>query len=187
MSDVDPLTNGNLLPVVFSINCASGIFDQKTVDPAYGNQAPSIWSPSAVYFGERMLRKANGEAVAVIGDMRSSNTNANNDLAYGLFTGFILAQIFGPVHVGNLLTFAKLWLQLKGWTGSGLLNEIEIYNLLGDPTLAVWTHQPPSSAILYPSALVTLIFVASIVVVASKIRRSRRATPIERDSTWRVL
>jgi len=54
------LNNGNLTPVVYSINCASGIFDNETLNPA-----AQAWAyPNAagyVSWAEEMLRMLTGE------------------------------------------------------------------------------------------------------------------------------
>jgi len=65
------LSNGSLLPVVFSVNCASGIFDNETTDD---------FSTGTTYFAERLLRMEGG-AVAVLGDTRNSPSWANTALA----------------------------------------------------------------------------------------------------------
>ena len=77
----------NRFPVVFSINCASGIFDNETVDLAPQFVAPG-YGPSmlSTYFSEAFLRKSDG-ALAVIGDTRISSTTANNHMTLGLFDG----------------------------------------------------------------------------------------------------
>ncbi len=167
-TDVNALTNGALLPVVFSINCASGIFDTETDAAAYNS------SSTLVSFGETFLRKANGGAVAVIGDTRSSSTNVNNDMAEGLFLGVILGKILGQVRLGNVLTFAKVWLTLAGWDGSNLLQELEIYNLLGDPTLEMWTSQPPPATPTFPSVPLAIIL-TGIAPAALTLERKKRA------------
>ena len=76
---------GNRYPVVFSVNCASGIFDNETVDLP-GNVVGGGYGPAvgSTYWAESFLRKADG-ALAVIGDTRSSSTVDNNHLTMGLF------------------------------------------------------------------------------------------------------
>src|SRR5205085_12246632 len=59
---VNDLNNGDLLPVVFSVNCASGFFDNETADGDYGTEVDET------YFAEHLLRKEYGGAVGMLGD-----------------------------------------------------------------------------------------------------------------------
>jgi len=154
---------GNQYPVVFSINCASGIFDNETVDlPANivgGGYGPS---PSTAYFGEIFVRKVDG-ALAFIGDTRDSSTVDNGHLAIGLFDAIFpgLAAGFGGNaavrRLGDVLNHAKAYMAAVD-AGStinmhptdngaaegvkGLRQQLNIYNLLGDPTVKLRTSAP---------------------------------------------
>ncbi|MFT3858450.1 MAG: C25 family cysteine peptidase [Aquabacterium sp.] len=154
----------NRFPVVFSINCASGVFDNETVDlPA------NIWgsgygmSSASTYWAEAFLRKSDG-ALAIIGDTRQSSTTDNNQLTLGLFDGVFpgLIGTYGsgsPVQrLGDLLNYAKTYLSdvasgaqanIHPLGGSGtrpgivdLRQELNIYNLLGDPTVKLRVYPP---------------------------------------------
>jgi len=59
--------NPALLPVVFSINCSSGLFDNETCDNCWGLGIKA----DGIYFCEALLRKANGGAVGAFGATRS--------------------------------------------------------------------------------------------------------------------
>jgi hypothetical protein len=154
----------NQFPVVFSINCASGVFDNETVDLG-SNKVGSGYgmSPSTVYWAETFMRKPDG-ALAVIGDSRQSSTTDNNQLTYGLFDGVFpgLITSFGtssPVQrLGDLLNYAKTYISdvangsqsnqhpfQAGGTRPGIVNlqqELNIYNLLGDPTVKLRVSPP---------------------------------------------
>ena len=68
--DLGSLTNGNLTPVVYSINCASGLFDNETLNP--GAQAWNYGTAvGSSYWAEQLLRM-NGGAVGIIGDTGSA-------------------------------------------------------------------------------------------------------------------
>ena len=119
----------NQFPVVFSINCASGIFDNETVDLA-ANKIGSGYGPGvgSTYWAESFLRKSDG-ALAVIGDSRSSSTTDNNHFTLGLFDG---------VFPGLVPTFG-------GGSRPAIVNlrqELNIYNLLGDPTVKLRVNPP---------------------------------------------
>lgn len=154
----------NRFPVVFSINCASGIFDNETVDlPANvvgGGYGPA---PGTVYWAEAFLRKADG-ALAVIGDSRSSKTIDNNHLTLGLFDAIFPGFIPGyggatPIQrLGDVLNHARAFIAAvdSGATPNlhpfdvggvrpgvwGLRQELNLYNLLGDPTVKLRVSPP---------------------------------------------
>jgi len=134
-------------PVVFSVNCASGVFDNETVDLP-GNKVGGGYGPGvgSVYFAEQFLRKSDG-ALAVIGDTRSSSTVLNNTLAIGLFDAvFPNYQLFGGAsaitRLGDILNHAKSFVASAGYAASDLRQELKIYNLLGDPTVKLRVSPP---------------------------------------------
>lgn len=153
----------NQYPVVFSINCASGIFDNETADlPANLAGAGLGANANAVYWAETFVRKADG-ALAVIGDTRNSSTVDNGHLTIGLFDALFpgLAPGFGstaPVRrLGDLLNHGRAYLAAvdAGSTPNlhpsdngaavgvhGLRQELNIYNLLGDPTVKLRLAAP---------------------------------------------
>ncbi len=154
----------NQFPVVFSINCASGVFDNETVDLS-GNKIDTGYgmSVSSAYWAEAFLRKPDG-ALAIIGDTRQSSSTDNNQLTLGLFDGIFpgLVNTFGtssPVQrLGDLLNYAKTYVQdvangsqtnrhplNSGGSRPGIFNlqqELNIYNLLGDPTVKLRVTPP---------------------------------------------
>jgi len=80
-SHVQALANGNRLPVVWSINCQTGWFDNETDD------ASTSTSSSAVHFSEAWERNPNGGAVGIIGATRVSYSGDNDRLAWGFMDG----------------------------------------------------------------------------------------------------
>ena len=156
----------NQFPVIFSVNCASGIFDDETVNlPAniVGAGYSSFTPLAAVHWGEAFLRKPDG-ALAIIGDTRSSSTIDNNHLTLGLFDAVFPSLIpgYGPatptLRLGDLLNQAKSFVAAvdSGATPNlhpfdvggvrpgvqGLRQELNIYNLLGDPTVKLKVSPP---------------------------------------------
>jgi hypothetical protein len=155
---------GTRYPVVFSINCASGIFDNETINTfnaSVGLPATTL-DPTATYWAEAFIRKADG-ALAIIGDTRNSKTVDNTILAFGLFDAIYpgLAPAFGPSskirRMGDVLNhgFAYLAAVAAGTTPNlhpsdmgavvnvnGLRQEMNIYNLFGDPTVKLRTGEP---------------------------------------------
>lgn len=155
---------GNRFPVVFSINCASGIFDNETVDLP-GTIVGGGYGPGAatVHWAEAFVRRYDG-ALAVIGDTRSSSTVDNNHMTLGLFDGVFPGLIpgYGPLQrverLGDLLNHAKAYVAAVaagsvanqhpldvGGTRPAVVNlrqQLNIYNLLGDPTVKLRTSPP---------------------------------------------
>jgi hypothetical protein len=143
-----PLANGEFQPVLFSINCSSGYFDNETSGGAEGT------SVGGVYFAERLLRQANGGAVGVIGDTRVSPSWPNSALARGLFDAIWPSVEPGygsntsKRRLGDILNHAKLYLATQiGVSGQGtsyadFINELYLYHVIGDPTLEIYTKDP---------------------------------------------
>ncbi|HXF60133.1 MAG TPA: C25 family cysteine peptidase, partial [Caldilineaceae bacterium] len=148
------LSNGNLTPVVYSINCASGLFDNETLNPAaqawpYSNNA------GYVSWAEQMLRMEGG-AVGIIGDTRVSPTWANSALTRGLFDATwpsVLPSYGGATPIrrlGDILNYGKAYMvsqvgvaQTAGSVGNADANtNVVLYHVLGDPTLKLYTSFP---------------------------------------------
>lgn len=141
--DIDSLLNHDRTPVVFSINCTTGIFDNETSDQ---------FSDSSVYFAERLLRKSNGGSVGIIGDSRVSPSWANSAFTRGLFDAIwpdFIPNFGGDKsfrRLGDILNHAKLYLWTQvgatGISGGTVINEMYLWHVIGDPTLEIWTSNP---------------------------------------------
>ncbi len=167
-ADASALTNGALLPVVFSVNCASGLFDNETAGGALGSVA------NATYFAERLLINPNGGAVGVLGDTRNSPSWANSALMRGFIDAIWPAAVPGfggdksKRRLGDILNHAKLYLFTQaGVEGTGVSwadtgDELRLWNCLGDPTLELWTAFPYTLTIPVPSKVLYLNGVLNI-------------------------
>lgn len=147
---VNDLNNGDLLPVVFSVNCASGLFDNETANGDYETVA------DRAYFGETLLRSENGGAVGMIGDTRNSPTWANSALTRGLFDAVWPNTVadFGTTtrhrRLGDILNHGKLYMMSQvGVAGTteapsqwNVSSNLYMWHVLGDPTLEMWTGRP---------------------------------------------
>lgn len=154
VNDVGLLTNGDVdpassledrYPVVFSINCLTGRFDQET-DPDVSTPAES--------FAEVALRQLGGGGVAVIAASRVSSTSRNQYVAQGLFDAYWNNVVIGfnrtiagaptTFRLGDALIYAKDWLltNYPDPSDAYTIDQVEIYHLHGDPTLEVWTEAP---------------------------------------------
>ena len=163
LDDIAGLTNGDLLPVVFSINCQTGWFDRETDEEGAETSGES--------FAENFLLKSGGGAVAVIAATRNSPSYANDRLYRGLldcvWPDFIpgypgladaeAAELAGSRGLGWMLNYAKLYVLSEYPTerdgGANLdgirvhQREFEIFHCLGDPTLELRVAPPVSIGI----------------------------------------
>lgn len=121
LEDISLLKNTRTLPVIFSLTCFIGYFDNP-------------WTPS---LGEELLRARDKGCVATFGAAGRAwlygDYFLNNALFEALFTN-------NHRHLGQITTQAK-W-RMIAWTGS-YWDHVENYNLLGDPAMAIGlpTHQ----------------------------------------------
>ncbi|MEW5802239.1 MAG: C25 family cysteine peptidase [bacterium] len=136
-SNLSGLDTGALSPVVFSINCQSGWFDNETDQDAY---------TTTESFAEQLLTM-DGGALAVIAATRNSPTYPNDDLTRGLteyiWPDFYLAPSGTTTskRLGDVLNAAKMYVE-GGWSGSTAQTEFELFHCLGDPTVTLWTKNP---------------------------------------------
>jgi len=134
-----------LRPVVFSVNCASGLFDNETAPTVYGTTV------GGRYFSERLLLDPNG-AIGILGDTRNSPSWANTALLKGFIDAIWPNTIpaFGPAtsqpRLGDILNHGKMYMMTQIGTtqiSSGTAqNELRLWHVFGDPTLEIWTSSP---------------------------------------------
>ncbi|TFG07172.1 MAG: hypothetical protein EU539_05655 [Promethearchaeota archaeon] len=137
--DIDELNNGDILPVMFSMNCLSGRFDY-----------------SQDCFTETILKAENKGVVGVIGSTRVSYSGFNDELD----KGFIAAiwpeyqssydnYVGKSAKLGHILNFGKMYMYDKyyltggagyPWTPDAIktLTEFEMFTLFGDPELTMF-------------------------------------------------
>lgn len=165
---VSSLTNGTLLPVFFSVNCASGTYD----------------NPAQPSFDELWLRKAGGGAVGVVGDSRNSPTEVNNRMALGMFDAIFPDTLpysgssTSVKTMGDVVNLGKLHTILDSvsirdyyqtqWNASAesatadIRAENRLYGYFGDPSMSIRTTAPlgrfASAATLVSAAKVHAVF-----------------------------
>jgi hypothetical protein len=129
-------SNSTELPVVIAVNCSSA-----------GFQFPG--NPS---FDERLLQRAGGGAVAVLGDTEVSPTVQNDQLTVGYADAMFPATVptFGAAEplteMAEILNAGKLYMasqagptqQLSG----NVYRELLIWHLLGDPSMEIRAATP---------------------------------------------
>ena len=183
VAHVNSLNNGDRLPVVLSINCETGHFDNETDASGHGTQA------SAVYFCEAFQRKANGGAVGIFGHTRVSWSGLNDELCKGFYDAMwpdfdpgypgsgSTEPIYAPIcRMGAVLNFGKFWMYDKyyltggeGYPWGSYLETTEISfemgTWFGDPTMQIWTELPAALDISHPDSVLASTY--SIPVVAT--------------------
>jgi hypothetical protein len=127
-TDVDALSNGSLLPVVMSINCASAAYDTDETS-----------------FVQNALVKADGGAVGVFGDTRNSPSWHNSQLGLGMVDALLPSVLpsEGPAtkqRMGDALINGKLRLAGLSPPGSdgNTRNELYLWHYFGDPSMQMW-------------------------------------------------
>ena len=147
------LTNGGKQPVVFTLNCRTGWFDDET--------DKDTTDPGGDSLAEALIRGNNKGAVAVIGATRVSYSGYNDEFAKGLIDGiwpdfdpgYSGAPAAAGPRLGLVLNAGKMWMYDKyvltgggsyGYTVTPIktTTEFEIFHLLGDPAMRIWTGAP---------------------------------------------
>ncbi|MCD6329567.1 MAG: T9SS type A sorting domain-containing protein [Candidatus Cloacimonetes bacterium] len=133
-ANIAQLVNGELLPMVFSINCQTGWFDSET------DNVPGTFE----CFTEMFIRKEDGGAISTIGACRNSLSGYNDFLALGMIDGmwdnflpnynFNTNGYLGNVLYEGLIVMEHMWNPLQ--------YEFDIFHVIGDPTIQIWREQP---------------------------------------------
>lgn len=147
-ANVDALTNGSLRPVVFSINCLSGMFS----------------SPFSELFCERLLRHPTGGAIGCIGSSDVSLSGRNDRMAWGwmdaIWTDFV-GYFGGPINagiplyrMGDVLNYGKLYMMKYFVMNDDTRLSLAEFHWLGDPALEIWTGVPGDLHATHPAEIV---------------------------------
>ena len=141
-TDVLGLANGWKLPVITSIVCLTGNYN-------------------AECFGEMWLRAGNPVTpkggVGFFGaSPPTTHSRWNNCLDAGMYWGLLEEDIhfFGPMtYRGKLEVYANFPLETSPTSGSEFY--FNAYNLLGDPSLELWTGVPQNLTVNHPATVPT--------------------------------
>ncbi|MHA1639099.1 MAG: C25 family cysteine peptidase [Candidatus Heimdallarchaeota archaeon] len=152
--DIAGLANGDLLPVVLSIECQCGWFDGE-IDQ--NNDADLTHNFES--FCEMFVRQNGGGAIAAIGASRSSYSGLNEDFAHGLFDAiwpgfnpdFAGGELF---QLGQILTYGKIYLAaLRGYSADLVQETFELFHLFGCPEMSIYTKEPKSMTVTFPDTI----------------------------------
>lgn len=142
-SYINQLSNGQLLPIVFSLNCLTGKFNY-----------------NGICFAEAFLRKQNGGCVAIFGATELSYSGYNDALAVGMFDAiwkdpglrikFGFSCAYGeetptPTYrLGQILDQGLNRMQETYGAKSSYYSiyQREIFHCFGDPSMRIYTSTP---------------------------------------------
>ena len=141
-SHIASLSNGNLLPIVFSINCKTGWFD--------GEEC----------FCEEFIEKSNGGTVGIFGATRVSYSGYNDYLCRGFYDAiwpnFDTGQGSNtPMYsMGQVLNYGKTYMA-NTWGDPWDYERVtfEMFHWFGDPTMEIWTDVPGDLVVDHPSEI----------------------------------
>lgn len=148
-TSMNSLSNGDELPVVFSMNCHTGEFQLSNC------------------FAEKFLRMENKGAVGVVAAAYYSYSGYNDALSEGMIDAIWadpgLYPDFGTGGTGNNYTIGTgndiytmgdvvnqgLYAMERNWNGSSTSfnYQYELFHWFGDPAMRIWTDNPNSNVI----------------------------------------
>jgi alpha-tubulin suppressor-like RCC1 family protein len=153
---VNNLKNINKLPVVFSINCQTGWFDNET-DEKTNNE-------STIAFSEAWERNPNGGAVGVVASTRVSYSGHNDRLVWGwidaLWSDFI--SNYTPqgtpfdhpkFEMGAVLNYGKYYYATQYDESTVRQTEFEMFHYFGDPSMQIRTEMPEALTVSHALTL----------------------------------
>ena len=137
--NIEDLTNGWKLPVVFSFVCNTGDF---------GNEN------NETCFGEKMVKTGTfinpKGAVAMVGPSDlDTDTKYNNVICADVWDGLLegrISELAPALHAGKQAVLKEFGSDFEATGAAGTANIPEfyhhVYGVLGDPSLSVWIGQP---------------------------------------------
>jgi hypothetical protein len=163
------LKNSYLTPVVFSITCQAGWFDNET--DRDGFEFFSYEGNGTIYrtvstdkndesLCEALVCNPDGGAVGVIGCTRNSYSVCNDRLTWGLMDA--IWPDFIEYHQGDhgdaeaiyrmgpVLEYGRMYMRGKFWNDNYLKTQLDTIHWFGDPTLEIWTDVPQQISVYHP-------------------------------------
>ena len=140
-TDAAALVNGDKLPVLWSINCLTGYFDNET-----GSSGHSM------AFTEEWERNANGGAVGILASTRVSYSGRNDRMVWGWLDSHW--PEFEPNwpetdvpnepewRMGHVLNYGKMYMSHHYVDDPYRLAGITEFHWFGDPTMEMWAGVP---------------------------------------------
>ncbi|MBN1246778.1 MAG: hypothetical protein JXC32_03930 [Anaerolineae bacterium] len=161
-ADIAALNQNDLTPVVFSVTCQTGWFDNEIDNNARGGLAADC-------FAETLLRRARAGAVAVIAQTRVSYVYWNSFLELGMFKAIWPDYVPGPpwtghpavpvaepprlLRMGQILNYGKMYMATAYGPSDHRETEFQMGHLFGDPEMPIWTGGPLKLDVAHPAGI----------------------------------
>ncbi|MCB9288810.1 MAG: hypothetical protein H6560_15995 [Lewinellaceae bacterium] len=170
-TDVNALANGNLTPVVLSIACENGWFDNESdAADVYSDPGIQATATNSECFAEQFLRNNSGGAVAFIGATRISWTGVNDFFMFGMHKAIwpafnpappltatypaIPGREVSPMpRMGQVHNYGKIFMANAYGHSTERQITFEMYTLFGDPEMPIWTEEPVNLAVGHPKGI----------------------------------
>ncbi len=177
IDDVNSLSNGFMLPMVTSITCGGGNFAAEHFPSCFGETWLIAGSPS--------LPKG---AIGFIGPSElDTQTGWNNCNDLGIYQGITQENLF---RCGEMLLRGKMELYNNfphnhAWGGPEDSDQFYfyVYNLLGDPGLAIWTDIPKEIDLAFNSEILHGTNYLDVEVETDEIEKSGFTIAITNDDS----
>lgn len=143
VEDIYGLANGYKLPIMTSVVCATGDFDREP-DECFGE----IWLRAGTPANPR------GGAAFLGCSYLHSRTAPNNAIDAGIYWGLLEEDValLGPMMLCGKLTLYDSFPEDR-LPGGSVEMYFHTYNILGDPSIDVWTSVPESLFVTHPDTL----------------------------------
>lgn len=168
--DIGTLNRNDLTPVIFSITCQTGWFDNETDDDTKGGRPANQES-----FAETFLRRPRAGAIAILAMTRNSWTGYNDFLVFGMNKAIWPRFVPNPhwsqvdpdwplpaipsitpvrlLRMGQILNFGKMFMAQAYSPGSTRKIEFEMEHLFGDPEMPLWIQVPRRMTVKHPKGI----------------------------------
>lgn len=158
------LNQNDLTPLVVSITCETGWFDNEEDDDTHGGRPTSDEA-----FAEVMMRRPRAGSVGFLGMTRISWTGMNDFLIFGAVKAMWPA--FNPDpdwaghpdvppgeqvalrRLGQITAFSKMYMARAYGPDDWRRCEFEMHHLFGDPEMPVWTSAPQELDVDHPKGI----------------------------------
>lgn len=160
------LSNGHKLPVIWSLSCQTGWFDNETdYYWVMGEPYPTdLTSNTFLCFSEQWERRPSGGAIGIVAGTRVTFGFLNEHLSWGMLDAIWpsfnaskhTAYSIVPIQrMGEVLYYGRQHM-MKAKISSSDAKETkkanyEAYHWFGDPAMAIRTKAPVQIAVLHPS------------------------------------
>ncbi len=166
--DIPGISNAGRLPMVWTVNCNTGWFDNETDDSSCGT------GDDSESFVEYFMNHSDGGTVGMIGSTRVSYSGNNDRLVWGFmdaiwpeFLNWCTADYpdHQPIYkMGQVINYGKEYFMANSTYGGDVrTTTLEEFLWFGDPTIEMWTSQPEELTVTHEveAALGSTEFVVS--------------------------